>query len=389
MLNGNEDINTNLIVESSKDIISEMEYVEAHVGITTGNHYHNINYNGKNITEEEYYNKNKLVKKLGKLTDDEFKGNKSEAPREFLWKPEYEKDNDGLQIKNDVLPFRTIDVIFNKKNIFLNLQNPNPAGILFDIYNKEKWFSVLKIKDPNSADPKDTIIWKQDIPAFYSFKNFLPPLSEEEIDTMRKTITSSIITTIKIIRNQKNLSSFFKSTREIKDMLNLYLIFIEMKELGLVNKTEHKKRMKLWREHIMDKMPNKNTLTFIPLFFNYANETLISTYIEENCTDFLYKNKKDQYYVITCKIFQYPNRVLSVRLIICCFYKAPESERPIKDENGVLIDAFDQDLYQTEVEWDAEDEQVKLLLEKNSKKNNLYSGNNNQTLKTNSLLEEK
>jgi centrosomal protein CEP76 len=127
-----------------------------------------------------------------------------------------------------------------------------------------------------------------------------------------------------------------------------------MKELGLSSKMDHKIRMEKWREYVIHKMTNKVTLVIVPLFFNYANETLISTYVEENCAEFIQKSKKDSYFVLTCKIFQYPNRVISVRLLIAMFYKVSEAERD---------DSIDKDLYQTDVgDLEEEDDEKEKLI---------------------------
>ncbi len=135
-----------------------------------------------------------------------------------------------------------------------------------------------------------------------------------------------------------------------------------MKEAGLTNKIDHKKRMEEWRKYIIQKMTNKVTLATIPLFFNYANETLIANYVEDNVTDFIQRSKKDSYFVLTCKIFQYPNRVLSVRLLISMFYKVTENERD---------DTVDADLYQTDlgILADINDEEEKGLLDEENNSN--------------------
>jgi centrosomal protein CEP76 len=204
ILNGDEDIDLNLITQKTSDIMKEMDYMDIHVDLKKG-----LRYGGQEIkdfsTEDEYFRTHNLVKKTkGKETDIR-KDQGTTAMLDFLWKDDYD-DND---VKNEVLPYRTLDIIFNKKNIFVNIQNPNPAGIEYDLYDKAKWFSVLKKRDA-SNDLEDEI-WKQDIPAFYAFKNFLPPYTDEEIELMKKSILSSLTHTIRNVRIQKNLNSFFKS----------------------------------------------------------------------------------------------------------------------------------------------------------------------------------
>jgi hypothetical protein len=109
-------------------------------------------------------------------------------------------------------------------------------------------------------------------------------------------------------------------------MLDLYLIYLEMKDLG-IGTTEHNSRVKEWHEYMKTKLPNKVRFTILPLFFNYTNETSISNFIEENCAGFIKSFAKNQTFVITCKLFEYPNRIMSVRFIISVFIKIGENER--------------------------------------------------------------
>ena len=49
------------------------------------------------------------------------------------------------------LPFQSIDLIFNHKNIWANLQNPDPAVIYYDIQDNTKWLPL--IADPSDEHP--------------------------------------------------------------------------------------------------------------------------------------------------------------------------------------------------------------------------------------------
>ena len=357
MLNGDEEIDFQLIPQVPKEVMEEMDFMDVHVDIKKGLKYNNLTSN-VDLAEEEYIRTHNLVKRSKLTLDSDMKGGNSEIQR-FEWGQNFE--NDEYETVNDVLPYRTIDVIYNKKNIFVNLQNPNPASILFDIYNREKWYTVLKIRPPNETEPNQMGIWKQDIPAFYSFKNFLPYYSEEEIEIMKKTILSTLSNTVRNARLQKNLNTTLKSVRkiiinieflliyfqkrELREYFDLYMIFLEMKDLGLVSKKEHKEKIEAWRKYVESKN-NHITFSLLPLQFNYANETLISTFIDDNCSSFILKNKKDLYLVLSCKIFQYPNRVISVRIVIANCFKVGENDRAKEDDN----------IYQTQVGENIEDE---------------------------------
>ena len=170
VLKGDEDIDTNLIIGKSGDTLNDMEHLEMQIDIKKGLKYLMTTLTGNiNHAEEEFIRAHNLTKKTKAIEEEEQKGKQDVGIKEFLYKDEYENDN--LEPVNKVLPYRTIDVIFNKKNIFLNMQNPSPVGILYDLYNKERWYPLLKIKE-GAQEAKDIKVWKQDIPAFYSFKSF-------------------------------------------------------------------------------------------------------------------------------------------------------------------------------------------------------------------------
>ena len=50
------------------------------------------------------------------------------------------------------LPFHTVDLIFNHKNIWANLQNPNPQVIMYHIHDETKWLPL--VTDPDEPHPK-------------------------------------------------------------------------------------------------------------------------------------------------------------------------------------------------------------------------------------------
>lgn len=71
-----------------------------------------------------------------------------------------------------------------------------------------------------------------------------------------------------------------------------------------------------WKNYFDTIMKKKCIHKLQPLFFNYFSENLISSHIQENCQDFINQKDKNLTFMIACKIFQYPNRVLSVRILL-------------------------------------------------------------------------
>lgn len=52
--------------------------------------------------------------------------------KDGTWKP-------VLFAEHPLTPYRTIDVVFNKSNVWANLQNPDPTRIYYDLWNNNYW----------------------------------------------------------------------------------------------------------------------------------------------------------------------------------------------------------------------------------------------------------
>ena len=126
----------------------------------------------------------------------------------------------------------------------------------------------------------------------------------------------------------------------------MYLIFLEMKDSGLIptykkienedkfyTEDDYDKLIEDWKKKFTKELPKKIKFTYYPLFFNYTNENLISTYIEENSSEIFKNPNKSQVFLLSCKIFEYPNRIMSVRIIIAWYLKVGDHEFENKDSN--------------------------------------------------------
>jgi len=178
-LKGVKMIEAMIDMEKEKDVLLERVYQE-----------------GGKFVEQQFNIANDFVEvKAGE--EEKALSNKTDVFN-FYWKKEYEDKG----IKNFVIPYKTIDVIFNKKNIFINLQHPDPSKILYDIYDSEKWMKIIKLNKNGT-----NLLWKEDIPSFYSFRNFQPLLTNDEVETIQKNIIKTVNQNIKIIRMSKNMGT--------------------------------------------------------------------------------------------------------------------------------------------------------------------------------------
>lgn len=205
-LNGDEDIDINLIVTKEEDFINELDFLDNRIKNRNQSNYIENTPFEKNTSEKTKNTKtNKtLPVKIEETTD-------LSKIKEFINFPMPQIMEKGLKIKNDILPYKTIDIIFNKRNIWMNLQHHNPAGIFYDIWDRDRWFPVIEV----SRDPEKININHSDIPAFYSFKNFCPPFIDDELIIMKKNILKSLSNGIKLTRNQKNQSTTIKKVNYI------------------------------------------------------------------------------------------------------------------------------------------------------------------------------
>lgn len=62
------------------------------------------------------------------------------------------------------------------------------------------------------------------------------------------------------------------------------------------------------------------------MHFNYSNPDLIQRFVNENCSSYILNSIKNISFTICCKIFQYPNKVQSVRLMLCTIYKINQED---------------------------------------------------------------
>eukprot|EP00347_Sterkiella_histriomuscorum_P007723 403347806 len=246
----------------------------------------------------------------------------------------------GRNAEKVVLPYSQIDVIFNHKNIWANLQNPNPAQIYFHLHNESQWLpliSDLNIKHPlilqeelelkkqleeelkptpanlqNQENDKDqTAADKEKLKkqrkgkretlldykikgdylkpffSFYDPKALDQPYSFSQIDKYEKIIQKDLEIALKQVRSSKNLSTKIRKNMLINKILRLQLDFIEDQQCerlskDLINST----RDKLNKE-LIKLIPENYKIMLLPSFFNYTDAERIKSVIADQATDFI------------------------------------------------------------------------------------------------------
>lgn len=99
----------------------------------------------------------------------------------------------------------------------------------------------------------------------------------------------------------------------------------ELESLGDLKKEVYIKKIKEWKDAFENLITGKYKYKILPLHMNYFDENKIKDLISKNIyfNDFILdiNLKRRGSFITAVMIFQYPNRVLSIRIVIVGFYK--------------------------------------------------------------------
>ena len=110
--------------------------------------------------------------------------------------------------------------------------------------------------------------------------------------------------------------------------MELFLILQELESLGYLEKEIYIKKIKEWKQIFEKQMIKKTRYKILPLFINYFDENKIKDLIFNTCSEFILDmnlRRKGTFFT-TVKIFEYPNIVLSIRIVIVGYYRDKTSE---------------------------------------------------------------
>lgn len=54
-------------------------------------------------------------------------------------------DNNGREMEEDVpdIPYKTLELVFNSRNVYANIQNQNPAQIRYHLHDENHWLPFI------------------------------------------------------------------------------------------------------------------------------------------------------------------------------------------------------------------------------------------------------
>ncbi len=107
------------------------------------------------------------------------------------------------------LPYETIDLIFNRNNVYFNMQYHNPQNILYHIDDSSLWRPLF-----NLGNEKNN--FKGTFDPFYSMTSFGPTYSPGLVNKMKERLIKEMRVGITAARSGKNLQTKFKKKVKLK-----------------------------------------------------------------------------------------------------------------------------------------------------------------------------
>ncbi|KAJ1613894.1 hypothetical protein OIY81_796 [Cryptosporidium canis] len=111
------------------------------------------------------------------------------------------------------VPYSTIELVFNNRQVWGNLGNHHPALITYDLNNPYKWRSFCGSKPENIF--QDLIIE--------------PPLQGRAVEKLEESISVSLEENIVLNRQKLGKETLFDRSPELGDRINAYLTLLEFK----------------------------------------------------------------------------------------------------------------------------------------------------------------
>jgi hypothetical protein len=184
---------------------------------------------------------------------------------------------DGKRVESpDLIPWGSIELIFNHKNIWSNLQHQNPAKIMYEIFDETKWRPYLS----SFGDKGKSFPWLHRIGSFYHMSNLAAPISPEEIQKIETMILKDIKFTISCGRSGLNMESKFRSPvplcpltqkDKISTILMDYLKFLHIYECSKKSEKEISDESQKLAQKIKELIPRDYRFAYLPLRFSIAD----------------------------------------------------------------------------------------------------------------------
>ena len=265
------------------------------------------------------------------------------------------KDSSGQAVEEIILPYETIDLIFNQNNIYANCQFHSPEQIYYNLYEKSQWLPYFMV---------DNNIWRGKFEPFYSVCNFGPVYSPSLVKKMTDALVKEMRVGIAAARSGKNLPTRFKKKNEvINKQLGKYLDLLENRHLNRISEKEFMNQKQDWEVVVKKYMPKFYRMEAQSIFFNFFETEIIRREITDDLEDFWYSKIKNIVFATSARVYAYPNQIVSVRIMLAKIYRIPLEDIKSKEEEKEYHEMLKEDpnkLVEEEVDSDDEEEKKEI-----------------------------
>jgi hypothetical protein len=213
------------------------------------------------------------------------------------------------------LPYRTIDIIFNHQNIFMNMQHFDPTQIFYDLEDSTLWHPFMK--EPVASKP------------FYSSPSFSPPLNYNIADKLQNKIIKELKNGISALRSGNNLGTSWKaqSDKVVHKMEHL-LAYTEEEVRGDHDAEEARIYHRDWISEMRLLMPEGYRFSAKPAHFNYPEPDRIRNVLLDEGAPFFkvsprQNDAENSKFAIAVKVFPYVGKIISIRVLVALIYPKP------------------------------------------------------------------
>jgi len=110
--------------------------------------------------------------------------------------------NGKAVVDNFSMPYESIDLIFNRNNIYANTQYHDPMFIKYNLYDRVSWLPYIRLKGDK--------IWRGKFEQFYNIPNFSSSYSPGVVNKMKESLMKEVRVGIMAARSGMNLPTKFK-----------------------------------------------------------------------------------------------------------------------------------------------------------------------------------
>ncbi|CAE7428952.1 neurl4 [Symbiodinium sp. CCMP2592] len=254
--------------------------------------------------------------------------------------------DDSLNDSSTVLPYKTVEVVFNNLNMWMNIQHADPRYIFWDLQNKDYWHAFA----PKVAGLR---------PCFSACRFPMAGRDEGWCQQQRRELLQELRKVVQMQRSHKNLGTrwvtsphllrFLEAGLRIRAELDMegHVIFDD-EEDGKGEETnkvlELRKNLSDWERTLEAKTPLEYKFSGMPMHFNYLDADEIADKVMDLCPFLLTRDKSAQF-AVACHLVPLPGEVVSIYIYACELHnlgqmqlkEEREKMAAPKDDQGITV----------------------------------------------------